>query len=604
MATTISSTVSYTLGANEDNLVLLGTGNINGSGNAGNNQITGNAGANVLNGLGGNDWMDAGGGNDVLYLDGNDWVNGGAGADTFWVTGPNNTIVDSSADSSVDTVKSWVSTTMSAALDNIQPWAFISGGIERIELQGSANLASVGIYGRQTLIGNAGNNILIGGQDADTMLGGDGNDTLYAGNASNTLLDTAYDQLEGGNGNDTLYANGGDYLLGGYGDDVFVLAGGNNFVGDYGGVDTIISDESFGLGRYPNQVGSSWASGDIENLQLSGTLNINGYGDSHNNTLTGNSGNNLLEGGGGVDVLNGGAGNDVLQVNVPQTGAMLTGGIGSDEFRFAATYAGDHTAGTASITITDFAQGQDWINLSRSGLNSLTTLNVQAGDTLASLLAQASNQASAAQPQALSQFVWEGDTYVVLDSSATSGFASTDLAFKLNGAKTLTLADFATSAPVSPLIGGAGNDVLHVTAAPSNGIDYQQGATLTGNGGNDVFWIDAGYRGDHATGSNALIISDFAHGVDTLRLSMASGLSLPGQINTLAVQTGDTLSTLMARATHQTSTYTMPALSQFVWQGDTYLVLDSTADPTWVGSNLAIKLSGAPTLTLADFSFA
>jgi len=305
MATTISSTVSYTLGASEDNLVLLGTDNINGSGNAGNNRITGNAGANVLNGLGGNDWLDAGGGNDVLYLDGNDTVNGGSGADMFWVAGANNLVMDSGADSSVDTVKTSVSIAMGAALDNTQPWSFISGGIERIELQGSANLAGVGGYGSQTFIGNAGNNLLIGGQDADTLVGGDGNDTLYAGDASNTLLDTVRDQLEGGNGNNTLYANGGDFLLGGVGDDVFVLAGGSNIVLDYGGVDTIISDESFGLGRGPDQVGSSWASAEIENLQLSGTLNINGYGDSHNNTLTGNSGNNLLDGGGGVDVLNG-----------------------------------------------------------------------------------------------------------------------------------------------------------------------------------------------------------------------------------------------------------------------------------------------------------
>ena len=40
-----------------ENLTLLGTGNINGTGNALNNVITGNAGANVLNGGGGNDTL-------------------------------------------------------------------------------------------------------------------------------------------------------------------------------------------------------------------------------------------------------------------------------------------------------------------------------------------------------------------------------------------------------------------------------------------------------------------------------------------------------------------------------------------------------------------
>lgn len=603
MATTISSSTTYTLGAGEDNLTLQGTGNINGSGNTGNNQIIGNAGANVLNGLGGNDWLDGGAGNDVLYLDGNDFAEGGEGADTYWVSGSYNLTIDDGS-TGVDTVKASVSFFQGdSGRSDVTEYSFSSGGIERIELQGSANLNAAGGFTAETLIGNSGNNLLAGNGGADSLYGGDGNDTLYADNSLFAMQDTLRDTLDGGNGNDTLYANGSDFLLGGYGDDVFVLTGGNNFVGDYGGVDTVISDESTSLDP-ANKVGTSLVSAQIENLQLSGSLNIDGYGNNQNNTLTGNSGNNLLDGGSGVDSLNGGDGNDVLRVGSLQTGATLTGGAGIDEFRFASNAAGNHTVGTAAITITDFTLGQDWINLSHAGLNTLTTLNVQAGDTLASLLAQASNQATAAQAQALSQFTLNGDTYVVLDTSTSSSFASTDLAFKLNGAKTLTLADFGLAAPSSPTTGGSGNDVLHVTATPSNGIDYQQGATLTGNGGNDTFWIDAGYRGDHATGSNTLVISDFTHGVDTIRLSIASGLYLPGQINTLAVQAGDTLSTLMARASHQTSTYTMPALSQFVWGGETYLVLDTTADPTWVDSNLAIKLSGAPTLTLADFSFA
>lgn len=70
VATTISDTlvrdVTTILPAAVENLTLMGTGAINGTGNAGNNRLVGNSGANVLAGLAGADTLVGGAGADVF----------------------------------------------------------------------------------------------------------------------------------------------------------------------------------------------------------------------------------------------------------------------------------------------------------------------------------------------------------------------------------------------------------------------------------------------------------------------------------------------------------------------------------------------------------
>lgn len=76
----VESSITYKLGSYVENLTLVGTTNINGTGTSYGNVIKGNDGNNVLSGLGGNDVISGGKGTDVMI--------GGAGNDTFVLKTP------------------------------------------------------------------------------------------------------------------------------------------------------------------------------------------------------------------------------------------------------------------------------------------------------------------------------------------------------------------------------------------------------------------------------------------------------------------------------------------------------------------------------------
>lgn len=79
---TIGSTITWTLGANIENLLLLGYANLDGTGNGMANIVEGNGGHNRLAGLMGNDTLSGLDGNDSLLGGmGNDVLLGGAGND-------------------------------------------------------------------------------------------------------------------------------------------------------------------------------------------------------------------------------------------------------------------------------------------------------------------------------------------------------------------------------------------------------------------------------------------------------------------------------------------------------------------------------------------
>ncbi len=101
----VRSWVNWTLGDHLEHLTLLGTKNLDGTGNALNNTLTGNGGTNVLNGGDGDDWLDGASGNDTLT--------GGTGSDTFAFTTPLNALRN------VDTITDFTSGSDRIALSSL-----------------------------------------------------------------------------------------------------------------------------------------------------------------------------------------------------------------------------------------------------------------------------------------------------------------------------------------------------------------------------------------------------------------------------------------------------------------------------------------------------
>jgi Ca2+-binding RTX toxin-like protein len=102
---TVRTPVSYTLGAELENLILSGRGNVGGTGNALDNVIAGNIGNNLLSGLDGNDGLLGGAGNDgLLGGNGMDTLTGGQGTDTLTGGADSDRFDVNSLDGSVDTV--------------------------------------------------------------------------------------------------------------------------------------------------------------------------------------------------------------------------------------------------------------------------------------------------------------------------------------------------------------------------------------------------------------------------------------------------------------------------------------------------------------------
>ena len=264
----VLATASVTLGRDIEDATLLGSLDLN---------ATGNELANGLLGNGGNNQLDGREGADTLM--------GGAGDDTYIVDDAGDQVIEQQ-DEGLDTVLASVDWTLADHLENLtlldSPWVAAFGA------------------------GNSLDNVLRAHNQGVVLEGREGNDTLWGGDS--------WDSLDGGSGDDRMVGgSGGDtYVVDSEADVVVELAGEANDAPD-----TIQTS----LDRYTLADG-------LENLAFIGTADATGLGNALNNEMYGNLGNDVLTAGQGNDYLVGDAGNDWLDAG--EDNDTLYGGDGDD----------------------------------------------------------------------------------------------------------------------------------------------------------------------------------------------------------------------------------------------------------------------------------
>ena len=311
----VESSVSHTLRANVENLVLTGAAAA-GIGNGLDNVITGNASANSLSGGAGNDTLSGGAGDDVL--------DGGTGADAMTGgTGDDSYVVDEAGDSVIelagegtDTVSSGISYTLGTHVENL----ILTGSAVSGTGNGLAN----------SITGNTFANVLDGGTGADTMAGGLGGDLYFVDDSGDLVVELAGEGADtvSSSVSHTLAANVEDLLLTG------------------GAVDGI---------------------GNARDNRITGNAVAN--------VLDGGDGNDRLTGGDGVDRMTGGAGGDTFVGEINATKVVGKNGpvsldlildfsSGSDKIDLSGIDANSLVAGDQAFRFVGNAAGRNAGDLS------------------------------------------------------------------------------------------------------------------------------------------------------------------------------------------------------------------------------------------------
>jgi len=497
----VFTSISYSLAANVENLILSGSSSINGTGNTLANTIVGNAGNNILDGGAGDDTLDGGVGADTLI--------GGSGNDIYLVDNTGDVITEL-AGGGTDRVLSSVTYTLSANVDNLT-------------LTGSADLNGTGNASANTIIGNTGNNLLDGGAGADTLIGGAGNDTYLVDNIADVVTETANagtdrvfasisyslaanvenlilsgsasingtgnglantivgnagsNILDGGAGDDTLDGSvGADTLIGGLGNDTYLVDNIGDMITELTGegTDRVLSSVSYTL------------SANVESLTLTGSSDINGTGNASANTITGNSGNNIIDGGSGADTLIGGTGNDTYIIDnigdiiTEQLNAGTDSAVSSINYTLHANVENLILSGTANINGTGNALANTILgnaanNLLDGGVGADNLIGGAGNDTyfvdnIGDVVTEALSEGTDRVFSSISYSLAANIETLILSGTANSSGTGNDLSNTIIG-----------NAGNNTLIGGLGDDTLDGGV----GID-----TLVGGSGDDTYLVD------------------------------------------------------------------------------------------------------------------
>ncbi|WP_051412792.1 calcium-binding protein [Methylophilus sp. 5] len=440
----IQASITYTLGDNVENLELLGTAAINGTGNDDANIITGNAGNNILDGKGGIDTLRGGKGNDTYIV--NDELD----------------VVTELANEGIDLVKASSNFTLSDNVENLTLTdGSANGGTNPLEGTGNA-LAN-------TITGNAGDNILDGGAGVDKLIGGNGDDTYIVdlvrtgtapANYKVALQDTITETAVADSGIDTVQLR-------------TVYTG-------------MLNASTITLGA------------NLENLDASLTAdtNLNLTGNALANTLIGNDANNILDGGAGTDTLVGGLGNDTYILNLKVSGTGSSANVSTFDDSITETNGSNNGSdtiklrGAATLTsATELTLDGDWIDI--ENLDASAT-----GKTKLNLTGNILNNVLTGNAAANVLTGGEGDdTYVVNnidDSVIEQDDQGTDL---VQASVTFTLSDYVENLTLTgtAAINGTGNGLDNVITgnAGNNILDGGAGAdSMEGGKGNDTYIVD------------------------------------------------------------------------------------------------------------------